>query len=418
MKTSAWQSVKRSKWYALAREIKWRVETHATQDYQDRYRVLSLAPQGASKGNVLLSRPNRAFLRQPGEALPVTHKNLWEAFVMAQIFLDLGFSVDVIDFTNDSFLPRKDYSLFVDAKWNMERIAPYLNKDCHKVLHIVTTHTLFQNEAELKRLLALQQRRGITLRPRRQDKLNWGIEHADCATVIGNEFTLETYRYANKPLYRVPSAWPVVYPWPETKDFEGCRNRFVWFGGGGMVHKGLDLVLEAFASMPECHLTVCGPVEKEKDFVEAYRRELYETENIHLFGWMDVDSPQFLELADHCAAVVRPSCSEGGSAAVVGGMHAGLIPIISRESSLDVSPEFGILLQTSSIEEIREAVLSIASRPANEVREMARNTWRLARQEHSCGRFVEEYKKVITQILTLPWKEDLSISAESEVSTR
>ena len=38
-----------------------------------------------------------------------------------------------------------------------------------------------------------------------------------------------------------------------------------------MVHKGLDLVLEAFAGMPEYHLTVCGPVAKEKDFEREKR---------------------------------------------------------------------------------------------------------------------------------------------------
>ena len=30
-----------------------------------------------------------------------------------------------------------------------------------------------------------------------------------------------------------------------------------------MVHKGLDLVLEAFARMPECQLTIVGPVRPE-----------------------------------------------------------------------------------------------------------------------------------------------------------
>ena len=37
-----------------------------------------------------------------------------------------------------------------------------------------------------------------------------------------------------------------------------------------MVHKGLDLVLEAFVAMPEYHLTVCGKVSSEKDFEDAY----------------------------------------------------------------------------------------------------------------------------------------------------
>jgi hypothetical protein len=47
-----------------------------------------------------------------------------------------------------------------------------------------------------------------------------------------------------------------------------------------MVHKGLDLVLEAFADMPEYHLTVCGPIQKEQDFERAYYRELYQVPNI------------------------------------------------------------------------------------------------------------------------------------------
>lgn len=399
MTLSVKQRVVQSRLYALTREIKWRLENYVSKSERQRFRVVSLVPERPVKGSVLLSRINRAFLLKPGEALPATHKNLWEAYQMALAFLELGFAVDVIDYTNNSFLPHKDYAIFVDAKWNMERIAPVLNKDCIKVLHPLSAHPLFHNAAELRRLLELRERRGVMLRPRRQDPLNWGIEHADCATVIGNEFTLSTYRYAKKPLYRLPSSWPTTYPWQETKDFEACRNRFFWFGGGGMVHKGLDLVLEVFASLPDCHLTICGPVEEEQDFVEAYHRELYETNNIDLVGWVDVSSPKFLQIARECVALIRPSCSEGGGAAVVGGMHAGLIPIVSYESSVDVSSDCGIVLKKSSIEEIRDSVRSVVSLPANRLREMARNTWERARTEHSPERFVEEYKKVISRLM-------------------
>jgi hypothetical protein len=47
-----------------------------------------------------------------------------------------------------------------------------------------------------------------------------------------------------------------------------------------MVHKGLDLVLEAFARMPECQLTIVGPVRNEPEFVNVYRKELFHTPNI------------------------------------------------------------------------------------------------------------------------------------------
>ena len=87
--------------------------------------------------------------------------------------------------------------------------------------------------------------------PRRFEIPNLAIEHADCATILGNEFTINTFRYANKPLYPVPIVPAASYPWPDGKDFDACRKRFLWFGSGGLVRKGLDLVLEAFVGMPD-----------------------------------------------------------------------------------------------------------------------------------------------------------------------
>ena len=137
-----------------------------------------------------------------------------------------------------------------------------INEDCVKILHIDTAHWLFHNTAEHQRLLALQQRRKLTLPTRRSLKPNSAIECADYATILGNEFTISTYQYANKPLYRVPISAPVEYPWPEDKDFDASRRHFLWFGSVGFVHKGLDLVLEAFAEMPDYQLTVCGPIDR------------------------------------------------------------------------------------------------------------------------------------------------------------
>src|SRR5205085_6890304 len=109
----------------------------------------------------------------------------------------------------------------------------------------------------------------------------------------------------------------------------GCRTRFLWLSSGGLVHKGLDLALEAFAAMPDCHLTVCAPVETEEDFCRAYRKELYDTPNITTVGWVDIESAQFHAIADSCISVMSTSCSEGGSTSVVSAVHAALIPIAS-----------------------------------------------------------------------------------------
>ena len=331
--------------------------------------------------------------------MPTSHTHYWESWQMAKTFLELGYSVDVINYTNDAFLPDKDYAFFVDVRRNIERLAPLLNPDCVKILHIDTAHWLFHMTAQCQRLSALKQRRGMTLSPVKIVNPNRAIEQAGYATMLGNEFTMSTYRYANKPIYRIPISATHLYPWPEEKDFSGCRRRFLWLGSDGLVHKGLDLVLDVFSQMPDYHLTICGPVGREKDFERAYYKELYETPNIHTVGWVDISSPQFVEIVNRNVGLIYPSCSEGQSGGVVTCLHAGLIPIVSRESGVDVSAEFGVSLNTCSLEEIRDAVRQVSNLPSQQLQRMARKAWEFARAHHIRERFTEEYRKAIVKIM-------------------
>ena len=143
-------------------------------------------------------------------------------------------------------------------------------------------------------------------------------------------------------MWPVPISQPLLYAFPERKDFAAARRSFLWFGSGGLLHKGLDRVLEVFASLPEFQLTVLGPIEREPEFERAFHRELYQTPNIHTHGWIDVASPEFLAVARRHLALVYPSCSEGQNGGAVTCMHAGLIPVLSRESGVDLDPDYGM----------------------------------------------------------------------------
>lgn len=395
--------LRRYKSYVLATEVKGClqncIQTSLREIERPDQQVVTLKPEGPSRGNVLFSYINAPFLLKPGEPVPTSHTHYWESYQMVNTFLELGYSVDVINYTNRTFLPYKDYAFFIDARRNLERLAPLLNSACVKIMHIDTSHILFHNAGEASRLLALQQRRGVTLQPRRFEMPNLGIEHADCATMMGNSFTSKTYRYANKPIYCLPISTPVPYPWDDKKDFEACRKRFIWFGSGGMVHKGLDLVLDVFASMPDYHLTICGPVEREKDFERAYYKELYQTPNIHTVGWIDVTSPEFTAITNTSIGLIYPSCSEGQCGGVVTCLHAGLIPIVSPESGVDVSPDFGVYLDSCSLEEIKDAVRRVSALPPQQLRRMSRKAWEYARANHTRERFAEEYRKAIDRIV-------------------
>ena len=371
-------------------------------------KILSFKPEKNSRGNVLFYADIKPFLLKPGQPIPNSHVLVWQYLQEARTFLDLGYSVDVVDCSNKRFIPDKDYSFFVSVRTALERLAPLLNKDCVKIMRISMCHTLFSNAAKAKRVLSLQQRRGVTLHPRRDYRpADLAIEFADCAIGVGNEFTFNTFKYANKPIYPISNHTCTTYPWSETKDFGACRKHFLWLGGNAFVLKGLDLVLEAFARMPEYHLTICGPIKNDKAFEKAFYKELYQTPNIHTVGWVDVGSSEFLEITNNCIGLVYASASEAHCTSVLTCMQAGLIPIISYEPAVDID-DFGIILAESSIEEICNSVQKLANLPAQELKLMARKAWECARANYTREKFAEEYRKIIENLIAIHRKQEIS----------
>lgn len=336
---------------------------------------------------------------KPGQPVSSVHNNHLESTLIARAYLQLGYGVDVIHFLNDQFVPKKDYAFFVSARTHLATIARRLNADCIKIAHLDTSHFAFNNHASYSRLLALQQRRGVSLPgSMRLVEHNLGIEYADYGVVLGSDATLETYRYVGKPLFSLPVPAVVDELWNANKDFESFRNRFVWLGSTGLVHKGLDLVLEAFASMPEMHLTVCGPIDFEPEFRQAYRKELFESANISTAGWVDMAGEDFRRIAGQCVAVVYPSCAEGQATSVINCMRVGLIPIVTREAGINVAG-FGVQLKNASIEAIREAVARLANLPALHLTQMSRAACDYAHEHHSAMRYSQSYRDMITAIL-------------------
>lgn len=374
--------------------------------YQFFPKIVTLAPHKQSRGDVLLSYITHPFKLKSDDLTFNFHTNLWECKQIANTWIKHGYNVDIIDWENSTFLPKKDYKVFIDIHFNMERIAPFLGKNCKKILHITGAHWRFQNDAENKRLLALKERKGFTLQPKRQVPPSFGIEYADCATILGNSVTQETFAYSGKPLYPIPLSTTVQYPLMEKK-FEKIRKNFLWLGSSGMVHKGLDLVLEAFRDLPDYNLIICGPVNRESDFKKAYFKELYQSPNIKTLGFIDVSSDQFLKVIKNTCAFIYPSCSEGQAGSVITCLHAGLIPVISYESGVDVE-DFGIILKKCSIGEIIDSIKGLSQKPEIELQQMSEKAWQYARTHHTKEKFAECYDKFVNKMIS---EEDRSHEA-------
>ena len=353
-----------------------------------------------ARGSALLAYILEPFLRSAGEPVSTAHTHHGESLLMAQTLLDLGFDVDVIDYHNDEFRPRKSYDVFISARTRFEHLARQLRPSCVKIAHLDTAHFVFNNHAAYARALALQQRRGATCTSIRVIEENNAIECADYAALLGGDFMAQTYAFAGKPSYRLPIPTVTTYPFPHDKDYDECRRRFLWFGSSGLVHKGLDLVLEAFAQLPQYELLVCGPIADDAVFQSIYRRELYELPNIRTLGWVDVTDRRFIDVTRQCVALVFPSCAESQSASSITCMQAGLIPILSREAGIDAQ-DFGMLLPQATIEEIKLAVTALAQRDPADLERMSRAAWNHARTTHTKERYTAEYRRMLTDILRI-----------------
>jgi glycosyltransferase involved in cell wall biosynthesis len=328
------------------------------------------------------------------------HSNRWECRAIARAFTDAGFRVEAIDHAERRYRPPDDCAALIDIHSNLEHLAPQLPAAAKKILHATGANWLFQNRAELARLAALRDRRGVSLPPRRQVTPSRGIEIAGLATTTGNAFTIETFAFARKPMHRIPVSSTYTQDWPAEKKIETCRAHFLWLGSHGLVHKGLDLVLEAFAQTPGLNLTICGPVSAEPDFAAEYRRELA-LPNIRVQGWIDTHSPAFRELLASHVGVVYPSCSEGGGGSVVTCLHGGLIPIVTREASIDLE-NFGFALREAGVAAIVEAVERVATLPAAELNLRSRAAWEFARRQHTREAFEKNYRLFVRDVLGFP----------------
>jgi glycosyltransferase involved in cell wall biosynthesis len=365
-------------------------ELRAQIRFRLKRRVVHLMPLEKSKGAVLVSYFTYPFLT---DKHLTGHTNYWEARQLAQEFLDRGYEVDVIDTTNTSFLPKKPYRVCIDTHNNLERLALLLPKNCIKVLHTTTTHWLVQNAAAYKRHIYLLERRKTALAPERLLPPSGALEVADIVLALGNKVTQGSYAYAGKKLFPISISAVHSFASPENKDFDRAKKNFVWLGGAGAVHKGADLVLEAFAASPALSVSMCGKY-LYPEFEAVYRKELTETSNIRSVGVVDLAGATFEAIRSSSAFLIFPSCAEGQAGSVVAAMHAGLIPIVTKEVGVDVEG-FGFVLENASVETIKKMIGYVSELPAEELKRRAKAAWEYAKEHHSREKFKERYGQFV-----------------------
>jgi len=343
---------------------------------------LRLAPIPEPSKRALFSYLAAPFLASRSDS-HARDANSWRALEIVRALNEMGYLVDVADCTDVSFVPERTYHLFVGhGGHNFDSIASRLGAEAIKIYYFSGCRWDVHNQRELARLEDLRVRRGVTLPP---DRLVTASEAdalsiADAFLGVGNEATRRTYSGFDH-VHLIPSVvWPDDRGVASSKDFLSGRRHFLFFSGPGNVHKGLDLLLDAFDGLREEHLWICTRI--DRPFAAVYGDLLTGRSNIHLLEWVKPRSPLHYDVLRRSNWIILPSCAEGIATSVVESMNHGLIPVVSEACGIDAA-ESGIQLSTCSVEEIASTVRELSSLGEARCREMSQAASRAASDGHS-----------------------------------
>ncbi|MGA2082519.1 MAG: hypothetical protein ABSH53_18165 [Holophaga sp.] len=354
---------------------------------------------------VLVSSLDRPFRK----GIHYKHNNLFESLEMAQVFHELEHQVDVVNYDSRAEIDYTRYQVVFGSGPPLERV--FLQEHICRprtILYLCGAYPSVNNRASLDRLQVVHRGRDVWLAASaRLGDPGVGVERVvDGLIVLGNAVTAEPYRAAtSRPVHQLPLLFLQTVDPEEilrARDLSLARNHFLWFAGTGLVHKGLDLVLEAFARHPGLHLHVFGAIDSEPGFVEAYRKELRETPNVHVEGFLALESPAFRAALLASAFVICPSCSEACNSSVLNICgNGGNLPVLTRQNGIDLD-DFGILVRDTTVEAVEAALAEAAALTGAELDRRLRRCAAFFQREHSRERFHLRMKEAVQAILDAP----------------
>lgn len=143
------------------------------------------------------------------------------------------------------------------------------------------------------------------------------------------------------------------------------KRDFIWFGSHGVIHKGLNVVFDAFRSMNVATIYVAGCSHSDFLIQDPPKNAIY-------LGILNVKSNEFKNIVDSCVAFILPSASEGISTAAITCMYKGLIPIVTAETNIDMEYAYSIDRSPESIIKTVQKIISLDESDLSEKSELVR----------------------------------------------
>jgi glycosyltransferase involved in cell wall biosynthesis len=321
------------------------------------------------------------------------------AIQMLYVLNELGYSVDIIGFDNIKWRPKYYYDLFIGHGGINFKSLIQNNLSANKKIYFSTgPYWKYLNYNEANRLFEFTERTGFILPPDRYVKYDeeFAYSTSDGIICLGNNNILKTFPGFKRVININNGHFPVDKNFASAKNYDEGRKHFLFFSGRGNIHKGLDLLLEAFKDT-DLHLHICQWL--EPDFESIYSELLYNQANIHYEGFVSMKSEKFNKLVTTCNWIILPTCAEGQPGSVIECMAYGLIPILSEFANIDLE-NTGLQIANLDIKSITDVILKASQIDPDECLRKATNIKDITTEKYSAENFNYNFKAAVQKIVS------------------
>lgn len=329
----------------------------------------------------------------------IYHANILHSLQMIKVLINHGYAIDVLK-TNDLLCINKlrdEYDIILGFGPVFEKIISVFNNG-KKILFLTENDPRNVTIKYKEREDYFRLRHGSSLLrysiKRDEFYTEKQITNANIVIAMTSDYNLNFIKESGLPLYKINcnGIKNDNYLYDSSNVFKN-RNNFVWFGSTGLIHKGLDILIDTFKLLPDKTLSIYGVDSRELPIIN--NRLPF---NVHLCGRIDVYSQEYInEVLLKNSFIIFPSCSEGMSTAVATSMMHGLIPIITPECGFD-NPGYFIELNDFHIESIIETIKMLDLKTEIELKDLSEKVYIYSQKYFSLSYFTKSFDKILTDI--------------------
>jgi len=329
------------------------------------------------------------------------HPNFIEDYFLAEILNEYGYIVDVFNNTFNGKINYDQYDIvigeglpisnyFLKMKMNVDLLTIYYATGSHPIYNNIQSYKSLFDFFKKHKQYIFESSRIVNF------KYAIGASLSEYLILLGNNhtrITFEEYRTARDKIYNLNAPY---YACNIITDFSRKDiKKFLWFGSYGLIHKDLHSIIDIFKRLNNLELHICGYIDGEQNFSKVYANILNNSTNIHLHGFININTNEFKHLMEDCSFVILSSYAEGCATSIITAMgNGGLIPLISKQCGIDIVN--GLIFDNHDEYYIENAIINIVnSYTKNMIIEFSKKNIRYIKEYFS----VEMYKCNLRNIL-------------------